>query len=472
MKILAAFLSNALFSLVVGLGAAAFLGPEQFGRFALGLAGAGFVQILAFDWLRLSATRFYSQVAREQRPHVRAALDAGFVWIALALACACAGAIALFAPADLLLLACAALGMALLNGWFDYSAALARARFLDGVYVRLILVKNAASLLFVVGAAYAAGSAAAALAGACGALALSIALAWRPLRDGPVQASALARGQVRACASECARYSAPIVLASALYLAVPLMDRMWVAERWGYAQSGYFSLAFDIGWRILAAFGAALDVLLFQIAVRTDEKGWASAARGQVARNCVILFAALAPAAVGLWLIAPSLQSVFAPVEFHGPFLDYFTLLLPGFFCLAMASFGVQARFQIDRKTTPLLAAALVAFALNGLVLAATDPVSVAMVQSLAFACALATLLLWRAKSGPMGASQFLRASASTLLMLLALLPLRAMDPGATVLLAQVALGAAIYGACIIALDVAGVRASLLHAIQSFRERR
>lgn len=71
MKILAAFLSHALFSLVVGLAAAAFLGPEQFGHFALGLAAAGFVQILAFDWLRLSATRFYWQhsalVARARR---------------------------------------------------------------------------------------------------------------------------------------------------------------------------------------------------------------------------------------------------------------------------------------------------------------------------------------------------------------------------------------------------------------------
>ena len=145
MKILAAFLSHALFSLVVGLAAAAFLGPEHFGRFALGLAAAGFVQILAFDWLRLSATRFYSQSVREQRPQMRAVLNAGFAW--------------------------------------------------------------AAGVIAGVGA-----------------------------------------------------------------LAIALLDRLWVAHRWGYAQSGYFSLAFDIGWRVLAAFGAALDVLLFQIAVRANEK--------------------------------------------------------------------------------------------------------------------------------------------------------------------------------------------------------
>ena len=120
MKILAAFLSHALFSLVVGLAAAAFLGPEQFGRFALGLAAAGFVQILAFDWLRLSATRFYSQSVREQRPQMRAVLNAGFAWAAGVIAGVGALAIALLAPDDLRALALAALAMTVLNGLFDF----------------------------------------------------------------------------------------------------------------------------------------------------------------------------------------------------------------------------------------------------------------------------------------------------------------------------------------------------------------
>ena len=48
---------------------------------------------------------------------------------------------------------------------------MARARFLDDVYVRLILVKNLASLALVIGAAYYTQSAAATLFAAAGALA-------------------------------------------------------------------------------------------------------------------------------------------------------------------------------------------------------------------------------------------------------------------------------------------------------------
>jgi O-antigen/teichoic acid export membrane protein len=466
MKILVAFFSHALFSLVVGLAAAALLGPEQFGRFALGLAGAGFVQILAFDWLRLSATRFYSQSVREQRPQMRAVLNAGFAWAAGVIAGVGALAIALLAPDDLRALALAALAMTVLNGLFDFYAALARARFLDDVYVRLILVKNLASLALVIGAAYYTQSAAATLFAAAGALTISLVAARRALRDPPVRQRELAREDVQAIVRDCARYCTPIVLAAALYLAVPLLDRLWVAHRWGYAQSGYFSLAFDIGWRVLAAFGAALDVLLFQIAVRASQKG-ATHARVQVARNFGVVFAVLAPAALGLWLVAPGLQSVFAPAAFHGPFLEFFTLLLPGFFCLALASFGAQARFQIETKTAPLLVAALVAFAVNAIALGAPAPNYVGTAQSLAFACALAILLLWRGPGALMSAADFSKVAAATLLMGLVLWPLRSMEPGVAALAAQVAIGLAIYGACVAAFDIAGLRTMFAQALKA-----
>ena len=467
MKILAAFLSHALFSLVVGLAAAAFLGPEQFGRFALGLAAAGFVQILAFDWLRLSATRFYSQSVREQRPQMRAVLNAGFAWAAGVIAGVGALAIALLAPDDLRALALAALAMTVLNGLFDFYAALARARFLDDVYVRLILVKNLASLALVIGAAYYTQSAAATLFAAAGALAISLVATRRALRDPPAFQRELAREDVQVIARDCARYCTPIVLAAALYLAVPLLDRLWVAHRWGYAQSGYFSLAFDIGWRVLAAFGAALDVLLFQIAVRANEKQGATHARVQVARNFGVVFAVLAPAALGLWLVAPGLQSVFAPAAFHGPFLEFFTLLLPGFFCLALASFGAQARFQIETQTAPLLVAALVAFAVNAIALGAPAPNYVGIAQSLAFACALAILLLWRGRGALMSAADFSKVAAATILMGLVLWPLRSMEPGVAALAAQVAIGLAIYGACVAAFDIAGLRTMFAQALKS-----
>jgi len=457
MTIFAAFLSNAVFSLIVGLACAAVLGPQEFGRFALGLAGATLAQGLAFDWLRLAAARFYSQEARARRPALRAGLDRGFLVAAAVVGLgALAGALA--APADLRGLIGAAGAMAILNGLYDYRAALARALFLDGVFLRLMLAKNAGALVCVIGAAMWTGRAESALAGAVVALAFALALARAALADPPFKAGA--PGARRAEIAAGLGYAAPLVIAGALYAAAPMLDRAWVAARWGYAESGYFSLAFDIGWRVLAALGAALDVCLFQMAVRAEAQAGAVAAQTQAARNLVIVFALLAPAGLGLWLVGPSLESLLAPPEFRGPFLARFEALLPGFFCLALASYGAQPAFQIERASAPLLAGAACAFAVNALALLAPEPGLVAGAQSLAFACALGVLAFGLRRAGLPGldAREGLKVCAGALVMGACVWPLRALEPGAPTLAAQVLTGAFVYGSCAYALDLAGLR--------------
>ena len=70
-----AFAINALFNFLVGLLVAKFLGPAEFGRFALAMATAVLVNSGCFDWIRLSAVRFYSARTRAEAPAVRATLD-------------------------------------------------------------------------------------------------------------------------------------------------------------------------------------------------------------------------------------------------------------------------------------------------------------------------------------------------------------------------------------------------------------
>ena len=60
---------------------AKFLGPEEYGRFALAYATAIFVQTGFFDWIRLGATRFYSAGVVSEEPALRATLDFGFAII-------------------------------------------------------------------------------------------------------------------------------------------------------------------------------------------------------------------------------------------------------------------------------------------------------------------------------------------------------------------------------------------------------
>ena len=64
MSVVLTFLVNTIFNLIVGLIVAKFLGPEEYGKFALAIAVMTFGQTLAFEWIRQSAVRFYSERTR------------------------------------------------------------------------------------------------------------------------------------------------------------------------------------------------------------------------------------------------------------------------------------------------------------------------------------------------------------------------------------------------------------------------
>ena len=208
MRVLAAFLINTLFNFVIGLLVALYLGPDQFGRFALAMAVGMVVQTIAFEWIRLAAIRFYSERSRAERPELRATLDVAFASVSLVLAAVAImfilGGLTFSLSHTLLALAFTA---AIANGLFDYNTALVRARFQDRLYARLVLTKNVMALLLTVGGAFIFQSAVMTLAGACVSMAGSVVFARSALHDEAARPS-LAR---RSLALEFAAYSLSLI---------------------------------------------------------------------------------------------------------------------------------------------------------------------------------------------------------------------------------------------------------------------
>jgi O-antigen/teichoic acid export membrane protein len=475
MRVVAAFLINTLFNFAIGLLVARFLGPAQFGRFALTLAIGVVLQTALFDWIRLTAVRFYSEKARAARPELRATLDVTFAMIAMVLS----GCILALMLSGLKLplsngLVSLAVAASITNGLFDYSTALVRARFHDGLYTRLIITKNVLALIFTTGGAYIFGSAHMALLGVCLSMGGSVLIARESLSDE----HASPRLVQRALAQDCLRYSLPIVAANVLYLAIPLINRALVAARFGFAETGQFSLAFDIGTRVVAAIGSALDVLLFQIAVRADELHGPDHARHQVARNMTIVLLVLLPSCLGVWLILPSLEGILVPPEFRGPFSHYLTLLLPGLFCYGLMAFGVNPIFQIRKSTRPMVAAALVACCVDGALSLAlprgNDASSLAISQAAALVAALVALIGFSTRSKPKWPHMrdLATIALAAFAMVLAAAPLRELRPGLITLAAQIIVGASVYSAVILTLDVAGLRDLALTYLRRVRPSR
>ncbi len=464
MKVLIAFFSNIIFNFVIGLLVAKFLGPSQYGRFALAFATAAIVQTAFFDWLRLGATRFYSERVRIEDPTLRATLDVCFAIIAFGLLTG--GGLLLFSGVRFSLsntLIGLAIAAAISNGFFDYHTALVRARFYDRLYTRLIVVKNILAFCLIGGGAFWFRSATMALIGSIISLSGSVLTARAALRDPGAKANCARRD----IAGAIMRYGLPIVAANLLYISISLANRSIIAVLYGFSETGQFSLAFDFGSKAIQAIGSTLDVVLFQIAVAAHERDGAVQAKAQVARNMAIVIAIVLPACTGLWLILPSIQQVIVPTAYRGPFGDLLTLMMGGLFCSAMIQYGLNPIFLIAKRTAPLIAAAAVgcvADVILLLVLPRTgDASSFAIAQTLAYVAALSALLFIASFSKPQWPSlRDLAATAlATMAMAAALLPLREHDPGLMTLIEQVMAGTLIYSVFVASFDIAGLRTIL-----------
>lgn len=464
------FILNSLFNFVVGLLVARFLGPSEYGRYALALSVAVVLQSFGLDWLRLSATRFYSEQDRHNRPEIRATLNLLFAGIA-GLAFVAAVGIA-FSGLNLPLspqLVALAIGAAVANGLFEFSAALVRARFLERTYGLLVAARTLLSLCLTVGAAWYFGSAKIALIGVILSALGTVAIGRKRLND----AEAGPRRAERRLALRYAFYAMPIVLANVLYQTVPMVNRGLVSQIHNFAEAGQLALAFEIGIKIVGTIGSAADALLFQMAVLTEKTFGPEAARDQISRNIGLVFAIILPVVAGSWLILPSFEHLIIPASFHGTFRHYFTLMLPAMLCFGLIHYCVGPAFQIANRTLPLILGGLVAVIANALAIlllpASGDASTFAVAQSISSAAGLATAVGLLFTMAPMWPSprDMLGAIAATAVMLVAVTPLRSFSPGILTLLMEVSAGFVAYMLVVFTLDIGRLRSLLIPMLKA-----
>ncbi|MDB5596363.1 MAG: teichoic acid transporter [Hyphomicrobiales bacterium] len=474
MRILLAFLINMMVNFAVGLLVARFLGPDQFGRFALAIGIGAVVQVLLFDWIRLAAARFYSEQARAAQPELRATLDATLLGLVAAVVligvALIAARVSIGLPPEML---AAALCFAAINGAFDYQAALLRARFADGAYGRLVLTKNGLALVLTAGTAWVTGSAFATLAASCLGL-LGAMFALRAVtRDANLDLRAARTGILGTSLA----YGVPLSTSTTLYLLIPLANRALAADWFDFAEAGQLALAQDVGLRLVLAIGTALDVLLFQLAVRAEDLHGAARGREQVSRNMGVILAITLPAIAGIWLVLPSFELLIVPPEFRGAFVRDFTALLPGFFCFGLASFALAPAFQITQRTWPVsVAAGIACLADLALVLVLPrggDVEILALAQTGALGAGFLALLgfsIWAGARLPRW-RDMAACCLATAIMVWLTMPLRALEPGAGTLCLQALAGALVYGGLATVLDLAGLRTAALGLLQARKER-
>jgi len=464
MTVLLPFVINSGLNFVLGLLIAYCLGPAEFGRYAIGAAIIVLVNTALLDWVRLSAVRFYSLTTRETQPEIRATLDLLVAGISISLAALLVAAVAVgidFRLPAMLLSAAVLAGIG--AGLFDYHGAIARARFLDAAYARLIVVKNLMALVLMVGGAWLTRDPTVVLFGGLLSVAVALLAVRRALADAPLS--------IRAARKDVAWmffvYALPLVAGNAIYSLIPLMNRSLLASAHGYAEAGYFSLASDMGLRLFGALGATLEIVLLREIIRLDETRGRRAAEKKIAKNVVIVLAVTLPVAAGLWLALPAFDRLIVPPSFQGRFAAYMTILLPGFAAIAIFQAALYPVFLIGKRTGIATLVALLGLAVNVAVVAGLalggQPRAYAIAQSAGFLTVLVVTAIAALRALP--AWPPLRDCGLVLLgcavMAGAIWPLRDTLAAPVELGLQVAIGGLIYLAIVWFGDVARMRTGL-----------
>lgn len=465
MTVLLPFVINAGLNFVLGLLIAYCLGPAAFGLYAIGAAIVVLVNTALLDWLKQSAIRFYSLTAREKQPEIRATLDLLAAGISIALSSLLVAAIVAGIDFKLpaMLLAASVLG-GVGAGLFDYHGAIARARFLDAAYAKLIIVKNLLALVLMVGGAWITRDPTVVLLGGLLSVAVALLLVRRALADAPLSFSA-ARKDV---AWSFLLYSLPLISSNAIYSLIPLINRSLLAGAHGFAEAGYFSLASDMGLKLFGTLASTLEIMLLREVIRLDEHRGRPAALRRIAENVVVVLMVTLPIAVGLWLVLPAFERLLVPESFRGHFAGYMAILLPGFAALTISQAAFIPVFLIGKRTGIAPLATGLGLACNLLLALAASIVSgpqrYAYAQASAFVVALLVTAGAALRSLPKRPPlrDTLCVVLAVLLMAAAVWPLAGRFSAPIELVLQVGLGIVVYAAALLGLDVMRCRSKLM----------
>ena len=462
MLIAVAFLVNSAGNFVLGIALSALLGPAEFGRYATvalaGLTLAGSV----FDWLRLSTIRFAGDA--EQGPGFTASLEAAYFAIALTiyalagLAWACSldfgvGAALLF----LTPLYTVAISRV------DYSAAQFRARDQSRAFALIFALRLAFCFVAALVVAYWRRDAATTLA-ALAVANLAASLALSPAMRVPGAALSAAR---RADVWRFFVYAKPIVASFVVYALISLVNRQIALARYGAAETGEFALAFDLSQRLFQALYALPEILLFQIALRREREQGRAAAQAQLALNATLSLAAFLPVALGYFALGPTFEQLIVPAPYRGHFTRITLQLAPGLVGYGALVIAVNPVFQLAQKTWPVTAVALLALAVDLVIVSfggageGVDGLAGAYSLSLTAAALVGGVVAFRDKAVRPRLRDLAILAVALAAMAAAVRPLNALHPPALAALAGVLVGGAVYAGVLLAFDFAGARAFL-----------
>lgn len=435
------------------------LAPEEYGRYALVMAGVGVANATCFWWLGFGLLRFLPAY-REKRETLLSAIVAGYGSVVLATLPLLALLLllpGLNVPPALLLLGAVLLWT---QSWHELNLELTRSDLRPGRY-GVLLAARALLLIGVGGAlAYAGWGAPGVLMGAVAASLLpSLAVLranWRGARPGRAHAETL---------RTVLRYALPLTATSAMMLIVGSFDRFFLEWLGSRHAVGVYAAGYDLAQFTLGTLMNVVYLAAFPLALRALESDGPDAARAHLATGFATMLAVGAPGAAGLAILAGPVSHELLGPEFAGAgaIIPWIAL---GTFLGSFKAFYFDLSFQVGHATRTQLGVALATVAAsvagNLLLIPAWGArgAAVSAVAALGGGMLLSAALGRRVFRLPLPLADMGRVAVATAAMALALYATRGAT-GLPALGGRIALGAAVYAAVAVAVNLLGSRGRL-----------
>lgn len=339
------------------------LSPDEYGKYALVIAGAGLTGAFLFLWLHLGLLRFLS--AYPDRRHVfLSTILTSFMILALVAVSSGVGVWLFVGDAELRTLICLGIGFLCMQAFFDLNQEIARSNLTPTRYGIAVSIKSAFSLLlgwfFLLRGLGVTGL----ILG--GIVATTLALIWqiRPNWRG-VSLRHFDPGILR----QLLAYGTPLILTFALGYVVSSSDRFILSWLLGVDAAGLYSVGYNFAQQTIVVLMMVVNLAAYPLAVRALEERGEGAAREQLVRNGSLLMAISIPAVVGLIMLAPNITGVFLGSAFQDAAVGLMPWIATGALLAGFKSFHLDLSFQLGRRTIKqvwvVLTAAVVNVALN-----------------------------------------------------------------------------------------------------------
>ena len=443
------------------------LAPEEYGHYALVIAGVGLANKFGYEWLRLGLLRF-APAMREQQDRLLATIAATF--LGLVVTTGAVGAMALMlADSQWRWLIAVGIPLLWIQALFELGLERARSQLLPKRYGLMAVTRAclafALGVLLVLGGLGALGLLLALMAGMLIALIRPLTAEIRQLhfrRFDPVLLSSLAR------------YGGPLTLTAAFSFIIGSSDRFLIGWLSSDAAVGRYAVAYDLTSASIGLLLMIVNLAAYPLIVRALEDHGMERARQQLVASSTALLAVGLPAMIGLFVLARPIAGVLLGAEFQADAAMLIPLIAIAAVLRDLKAYYFDLAFQLGRNTVGqiwvTLAGAGVSVCLNlwlipifGLVGAATANIS-AYTVALIFSWALGR----RVFALPRPSADSLKIAVAAVVMGGVLWPI-ANATGGLAVVAQVTTGALVYAVLIYILDVADAR---LHVMRLLRRRR